>query len=172
MDVKYINPFINACIEVFSTFTQLESRPGKPLARIAPSRKGDIRAVIGLTGHGIDGYFIIHFTREFLHQILTTLFGFEDHPTDEELCDLAGELTNMVTGCAKAALSERGFFFNVAVPQITLENLDIPSSMRKSPVIQVPFQTAMGNYFMEASILTRRDGAQPAPARRRAMASQ
>ncbi len=154
MNVAYINPFINACIEVFNTFTCIDSSPGSPRARIAPSREGEIRSVIRLKGHGIDGFFIIHFTRSFLQRIMATLFGQEASPTDDEFSDLAGELTNMISGCAKAALSQKGFFFEVAVPQISLGRLAIPQSLKQSPVIQVPFDTRVGGYCIEASILT------------------
>ena len=154
MNVNYINPFINACIEVFSTFANLESRPGKPRARIHPSARGELKAIIGLNGHGIDGYFIIHLTRAHLENIMATLFNTHTRHSDEELKDLAGELTNMISGCAKAQLSQRGFFFEVALPQISTTEIEIPTNLERVPVIQVPFETDMGIYVIEASIKT------------------
>ena len=154
MNVNYINPFINACIEVFSTFANLDSRPGKPRARIQPSARGELKAIIGLNGHGIDGYFIIHLTRAHLENIMATLFDSTARNSDEDLKDLAGELTNMITGCAKAQLSRKGFFFDVALPRISTGDIDIPTALEKEPVIQVPFETDMGIYVIEASIKT------------------
>ena len=64
---------------------------------------------IGLNGHGISGYFIINFATSFLEKIMAGIF---DHTTStkEDLFDLAGELTNMITGSAKADLSQKGIF--------------------------------------------------------------
>lgn len=118
MEVKYINPFINASMAVFSTFAGLESTPGTPSVRTRPLTNREISGFIGLNGHGITGYFIINFSSAFLQEIMASIF---EHTTSsqEDLYDLAGELTNMITGSAKADLSKKGFFFDVAVPRIS-----------------------------------------------------
>lgn len=152
MNVNYINPFINGCIDVFKTFAGLISVPGKPVARKQPGAPGDIKGMIGLNGHGINGYFIINFSRPFLEHIMASLFGVAGPAAMEELNDLAGELTNMITGNAKAELSKRGFFFDVAVPQISSSAPKIPDTMTRTPVIMVPFTTKSGRYAIEASI--------------------
>lgn len=152
MDVNYINPFISASMSVFSTFAGLESHPGPPSVSIRPLIDKEINGFIGLNGHGIRGYFIINFSAAFLNRILASIF---DHAgsTTEELYDLAGELTNMITGSAKAELSKKGFFFDVAVPVISRTAPRIPQDMKNHPVIVVPFETQAGKFYIEASIL-------------------
>ncbi|MCG8685325.1 MAG: chemotaxis protein CheX [Desulfobacterales bacterium] len=151
MDVKYINPFISASMDVFSTFAGIDSNPGAPSVRTKPLTDKDINGFIGLNGHGISGYFIINFSTSFLVQILSSIF---DHPeaSTEELHDLAGELTNMITGSAKAELSKKGFFFDVAVPKISHTNPRIPDDLKRNPIIVVPFDTKAGKFHIEASI--------------------
>jgi|GEM_PF-353085 len=151
MDVKYINPFISASINVFSTFAGLESHPGTPSVSIRPLIYKEINGFIGLNGHGIRGYFIISFSAAFLNRILASIF---DHTTTdkEELYDLAGELTNMITGSAKAELSQKGYFFDVAVPLISHTAPPIPGDLKKNPIIMVPFETQAGKFHIEASI--------------------
>jgi len=151
MDVKYINPFISASMNVFSTFAGIESHPGTPSVSIRPLIDKEINGFIGLNGHGICGYFIINFSAAFLDKILASIF---DHTTSakEELYDLAGELTNMITGAAKAELSKKGFFFDVAVPVISTTPPHIPEDLKKNPVIVVPFETQAGKFHIEASI--------------------
>ena len=104
MNVNYINPFINASIDVIKTFAGIKSEAGRPLVRNKPGVNGDVIGFIKLNGHGISGYFIIHFSRSFLNKILVTLFNSQTTPAKEEVYDLAGELTNMITGNAKAEL--------------------------------------------------------------------
>ncbi|MCP4720637.1 MAG: hypothetical protein GY860_14385 [Desulfobacteraceae bacterium] len=154
MNVNYINPFINASISVLKTFAHIDSEPGRPLVRNKPGTSGDIIGFIGLNGHGINGYFIIHFSRVFLNKILVTLFNGDTTPSKEELYDLAGELTNMITGNAKAELSKNGFFFDVAVPMISHSTPKISSDLKNNPVIIVPFNTRAGKFNIEASIIT------------------
>ena len=153
MEVKYINPFINASMKVFSTFAGLTSSPGTPSVRTRPQPNKDINGFIGLNGHGITGYFIINFATSFLEKIMAGIF---DHSTStkEDLFDLAGELTNMITGSAKADLSQKGFFFDVAVPRISHATPAIPADLEKNPIIVVPFDTPAGKFQIEASIQT------------------
>ncbi|MCP4023318.1 MAG: hypothetical protein GY729_15850 [Desulfobacteraceae bacterium] len=153
MDVKYINPFINASINVFKTFAQITPVPGKASVRIAPSGKGEIKSFIGLNGHGVNGYFIINFSQDCLNDIFKALFGEAESANLEELDDIAGELTNMISGGAKAELSEKGFFFDVAVPQISRKIPKIPANLKKTPIIVVPFETGSGSFLIEASLI-------------------
>ena len=151
MNVDYINPFINASLEVVKTFAGIDSAAGRPLVRPQPATGGDIKGFITLNGHGINGYFIISFTRAFLEDILAALF--DGGPVSgEEVDDLAGELTNMISGSAKAQLSEKGFFFDVAVPKISHTMPMIPDDLKSGPVIIVPFDSRAGKYFIQASI--------------------
>lgn len=152
MNVAYINPFITACIDVFKTFAGLVSTPGTPVAEKHPGDHGSVKAMIGLKGHGINGYFIISFSYDFLKKIVAGLFGTHASASLEECNDLAGELTNMITGSAKAQLSKQGFFFDVAVPRISQVLPEIPASMKNTPVIMVPFSTPSGEYTIEASL--------------------
>ena len=152
MDVNYINPFINASMAVFSTFAGVKSDPGSPSVQKRPLADRKINGFIGLNGHGISGYFIISFSASFLTKILAGIFEDQFNPSREDLYDLAGEITNMITGSAKAELSQKGFFFDVAVPRIDLGNPTIPEDLVKNPVIVVPFVTRIGKFNIQASI--------------------
>ncbi|WDP91735.1 MAG: chemotaxis protein CheX [Desulfobacter sp.] len=151
MDVNYINPFISASMKVFSTFAGMQSMPGTPAVRTQPLADKDIKGFIGLNGHGISGYFIINFSGGFLDQILASIFG-RPGSSMEERFDLAGELTNMISGSAKAELSQKGYFFDVAVPKISMELPEIPDKLKTNPIIVVPFSTRAGSFHIEASI--------------------
>lgn len=153
MNVGYINPFIKASVNVFKTFAMLESIPGAPDVSVSLKQSGYVNGFIGLEGHGISGYFVINFSHIFLQQIFRNLFGPRKISTNEELFDAAGELTNMISGGAKAELSQQGFFFDVAVPRITQSVPAIPEHLKTTPVIIVPFDTEAGNYTIQASIL-------------------
>ncbi len=58
----------------------------------------------------------------------------------------------MITGSAKAELSKKGYFFDVAVPKISQTTPVIPDDLKKNPIIVVPFETRAGKFHIEASI--------------------
>jgi chemotaxis protein CheX len=154
MNVNYINPFINASINVFENFGNISSEPGQPIVTKRSGANGDIIGFIGLNGHGMNGYFTIHFSKPLLSEIIRTLFDGKTIPSLEELYDLVGELTNMISGNAKAELSKKGFFFDVAIPKISNTAPNIPSDLKNNPVIIVPFETRAGRFNIQASFRT------------------
>ncbi|MCP4673122.1 MAG: chemotaxis protein CheX, partial [Desulfobacula sp.] len=87
-----------------------------------------------------------------LQQIYKNLFGPEKTTSKAELFDAAGELTNMISGGAKAELSNQEFFFDVAVPLLSQSPPQIPGHLKKNPIILVPFDTKAGDYTIQASI--------------------
>ena len=50
MDVKYINPFINAAQTVFKTMLGMEAKMGKPILKNERTTSGDISGIMGLAG--------------------------------------------------------------------------------------------------------------------------
>lgn len=55
MRVEYINPFIDAAINVIETMTSVKVQPGKPALKTSNRSFGDITGVIGLAGLGVSG---------------------------------------------------------------------------------------------------------------------
>lgn len=152
MNVDYINPFINSAINVLNTMAGVNAHPGKPAAQKNSLQQGDIHGFIGLNGHGIKGFLIISFSRPCINGILSRIGDDEEQNSPQHLTDAVGELTNMISGGAKATLSKKGFFFDVAVPSVGTSRPDIPEGMKGTPVIIVPFKTGTGNFYIEACI--------------------
>jgi chemotaxis protein CheX len=153
MNVDYINPFINASINVFTAFAGIVSTPGPPAIITRLLKTGYLNGFIGLNGHGINGYFIINFSEFFLRKVYSNLFDTDELATQEQLYDIAGELTNMISGSAKAQLSGKGFFFDMNVPKISHTVPKVTGILKHIPIITVPFKTDSGCFAIEASIL-------------------
>ncbi|RLB70855.1 MAG: chemotaxis protein CheX, partial [Deltaproteobacteria bacterium] len=49
MDVRYINPFLEATIHVLKTMAFINSKPGKPYVKKDEIATGDITGVIGIS---------------------------------------------------------------------------------------------------------------------------
>ena len=152
MNVDYINPFINSAINVLNTMAGVKAHPGKPAAYKNTMKNGDIHGFIGLNGHGINGFLIISFTRACIRGILSQIGDDAGDHSPQQLADAVGELTNMISGGAKATLSKKGFFFDVAVPSAGTSRPPVPEGMKGTPVIIVPLKTDKGKFYIEACI--------------------
>jgi len=152
MKVEYINPFILATKKVLSTMAFMESKPRKPYLKAEGDYKapGDISAVIELTGES-RGSIAISFTQRCILQVAFQMFGQKYTEIDDEIVDMVGEIVNMVSGEARSSLAKIGFTFTAGIPvSIKGENHDIKHFV-DARIIQIPFQTKSGDYFIEAA---------------------
>ena len=49
MDVKLVNPFVDATLHFLETISSTKANPGKPFLKEDQKAPGDVTAVIGLT---------------------------------------------------------------------------------------------------------------------------
>ena len=73
MDVKYINPFIEAAIHVLDTIAFTKAEFGKPFLKKDKYARGDVSAVIGLTGD-VKGTISVSFTEQSIFTIVKNMF--------------------------------------------------------------------------------------------------
>ena len=148
MDVKLINPFINATTNVLETMAFVKVTPGKPYLKTDNVAKGDVTGVIGLTGVA-NGTISVTFCEDCILNIVSNMFGEEMKTLDNEIADAVGELTNMISGQARKELEEVGRVFKAAIPSvITGKNHGI-THYTKGPKIAIPFSTENGNFTIE-----------------------
>ena len=151
MRVEYINPFISATKKVLHTMAFTESEPGKPYLKEANNHGGlgDISGVIELTGEG-RGSIALSFKKACILDIAKQMFGDEFSEINHEVVDMVGELVNMVSGETRRELAKHGFRFTAGIPVTSKgTNHEIPHFVQ-GRVIVIPFETAGGEYFMEA----------------------
>jgi len=76
MDVKLINPFINATLNVLETMAFTKAQAGKPYLKNDHVAPGDVSGVIGLTGE-VNGTISCSFTEKSILAIVSNMFGEE-----------------------------------------------------------------------------------------------
>lgn len=69
-----------------------------------------------MVGPQSKGSMSITFDEQLALQVMQNMLGERPNSINEEVTDMVGEITNMVTGGAKRILSESGFEFNMATP--------------------------------------------------------
>ncbi len=150
MDVKLINPFLAAAMHVLKTMAEIEAKPGKPFLKNGDVARGDVSAVIGITG-AAQGSMALIFTEECIKNIASNLLGEDFVEVNNEVRDAVGELTNMICGDARRRLAEQGFVLQAGIPSIIDGKGHSIGHIADGPHLVVPFDTSNGSFMVEVA---------------------
>lgn len=117
MNDTLLTPFCAALQDVLSTMAQLDVKLGEQGVKQGQCAQGDVSGVIALVCNKQQGSMAISFSGPLIIAIFERMLGEAHTEIDAEICDLAGEITNMVTGAAKPRLVELGFDLALTRPQ-------------------------------------------------------
>ncbi len=148
MDVKLINPFINATSNVLETMAFVSVEAGAPYLKKDNVAKGDVTGVIGLTGVA-NGTISVTFQEACILDIVSNMFGEKMEELDSEIADAVGELTNMISGQARKELEELGKVFKAAIPTVITGKNHSISHYTDGPRIAIPFFVGEGRFTIE-----------------------
>ena len=151
MDVRLINPFIEATLHVLRTISSTEAVPGKPFVKKDQKARGDVTGVIGLTGEA-SGTISVSFAESSIIAIVSKMFGETMESLNGEVVDAVGEITNMISGQARQKLESMGKVIHGAIPSVIVGNNHAISHFTRHPVIAVPFETDDGGFTIEVCI--------------------
>lgn len=149
MNVEFINPFLSALLNVTTTMASLKLTPGKPQLKTDHYAKGDVSGLMGMVGPQTRGSMSITFEKGLILEIMQKMLGENPGTINEEVSDLVGELTNMVTGGAKKLLSEKGYEFDMATPAVVSGPGHTISHKANGKKIIVPFASPYGTAYIE-----------------------
>lgn len=148
MDVKLINPFINATINVLETMAFLCPESGKPYLKTDTVAVGDVSGVLGLTGVA-NGTIAVTFEEKCILAVVSNMLGETMSELNADISDAVGELTNMISGQARRELEEMGKIFKAAIPSVVTGKNHSIVHYTKGPKIAIPFSTEHGNFTIE-----------------------
>lgn len=152
MDVKIINPFLEALLDVAANMAQLELKVGRPVLKNDKVAQGEVTGLISLDGGQTQGSMAITFNESALLLVYEKMLGEELTAMDETALDLAGEITNMVCGGAKQRLAEKGYEFALATPSMLSGKNHEIEHRGGGPVITMPLSLDRGEMFIEVSL--------------------
>ena len=149
LDTKFITPFVHATRDVLSMMASINAAAQKPTVTKNPAPYGDIVSIMPMRAEQLQGQLAIVFTQSALLAITSKMIMEECTELDQLVLDTAGEITNIVTGQAKAKLMDNGYSFDMAQPKTFTEadfgNITLVGSRR----IIVPFHIDAGNFFVD-----------------------
>ncbi len=150
-DVRFINPLLNAVIEVLATMAMVNAEPGKPYLNTDRKAVGDVTGLIGVTGYA-QGVISLTLDQGCILKIVSNMLGEEFKSINDEIADAVGELTNMIAGQARTYLSEEGMRFQAATPSVVIGKNHTLTHIGNAPILAIPFTTPHGNLVVEVSI--------------------
>jgi chemotaxis protein CheX len=128
---------------------QLDLKAGAPRKKNDELARGDVSGLIGMVGPQTRGSFSITFDKNLALEIMRRMLGEAPETINEEVTDMVGEITNMVTGGAKRMLAEKGYDFNMASPVVVSGPSHTISHKTDSTKLLMPFESEYGRATIE-----------------------
>ena len=148
MDVKYINPFINAVKKLFNTMIDVPFKLGKPCLKQGNVPEYEISGIIGLSGT-VSGCVVINLSKEIALQLVSALISEEITELDDDCTDAIGEIANIIAGNAKTDFPSQGTSISVPSVVIGKHKVSYPSGL---PIIAIPCITDKGELVIEVAL--------------------
>jgi len=148
MDVKLVNPFIDATIHVLSSMAFTTAHVGKPYLKKDNLAKGDVTGIVGLIGE-TRGTLSISFSEQSILSIVSNMFGEKITDINEEVQDAVGELLNIISGQARQKLEAMGRLLKGAIPTVISGKNHSITHITSHSIIAIPFETDTGKFTIE-----------------------
>jgi len=160
MDVTFINPFLEAAVNVLQTMAFTETQLGKPFLKDkTPLSQGDVTGIVGLTGNK-HGSLAVSFSEAAILQVVSNMFGEACKEVNDDVRDAVGEITNMICGDARRILAQHGYHFQAAIPTVIDGKGHKICHPLPGPVLVIPFTVGEGGKCFLEVCLTESDNRQ------------
>ena len=141
-------PFINATKDILSTMAGLEVTFGAPYVKKDATATGDMSAIVGVTGD-MRGSIAVSFSRDAAEALARNMLGDAIEDLEQDAQDAVGEVTNMISGKARAGLAEMCVSVQGSTPTVITGDGHQIRHISESPVVVIPFSTPHGSFVVE-----------------------
>lgn len=151
MQVKYIQPFVDATIKVFKEFLGVEITPGQPFLFDHNEHKYsyDISGIIGIGGH-TQGVVVVSLPKMIALNLASKITGESIRIFDDTVIDLVGEIVNIIAGNAKKGLEQ--YQLVISLPSIVKGVNHQIAGVSGVRMIGIPFSATKGNIYLFVSL--------------------
>ena len=140
MNVKYINPFIEASQTVLKQTANIDAKLGSVTLKESPYTSDSVVIIVGLTGK-IRGQAVFSMSKKVALSVASAMMGGMTVTELDEISKSAiSELTNMILGNAATILYSKGIGIEITPPSLVMgDNLQISSSKMKTICVPLMF---------------------------------
>ena len=151
MQVKYIQPFVNATVKVFKEFLGVEIKAGQPFIFNHNENKYayDISGIIGIAGHTL-GIVVVSFPKIVALDLASRITKETIKIFDDTVIDLVGEVVNMIAGNAKRGLEQ--YKLVISLPSIVKGVNHQITGVSGVTMIGIPFSSTKGDIYLFVSL--------------------
>jgi chemotaxis protein CheX len=153
MNVKFLNPFVEAAFEVLKAETGVTATRGDLALEKTAFKTDDVTVILALVG-AVEGTVFYCMDNQTAIGLVAKMIGEDMHTFDSLAQSGIAELGNVITGRASVKLSEAGFEANISPPTLLLGKGAMISTL-DSPRLIVPVVTECGKLYVHLSL---RDG--------------
>lgn len=150
MDVKYLNPFVEAATEVLSTEIKSPVFRGELRLEKSSLTTDDVTVLICLVGQ-IYGVVMLGMSTATGLGITSEILGQDFEKFDSLAQSGVAELGNVITGCATIKLSKTGIQSNISPPTL-ITGKKVQVSTLDFQRIVVPLQTRHGDLIVHLAL--------------------
>ncbi|MEA4906647.1 MAG: chemotaxis protein CheX [Chloroflexi bacterium] len=150
MNVKFLNPFLQAAIEVLKAETDLNLERGELCLEKSSYQTDDVTTIISLVGN-VEGNVFYSMSTQTAVGLASQMLGERLDEFDNLAQSGIAELGNVITGRASVLLSEAGFEATISPPTLligkgsTISTLDFPR-------LVVPFHISFGTLMIHLAL--------------------
>ncbi len=152
VNVEFINPFIDATRNVFSSMCRVEIARKKIFLKDDYKMLGDVSGVMKLTGTA-SGSVVISMSSELARLVVGNMLG--EPPAAEltqDVKDAVGEIINMISGPAKASLVKTKYHFTISIPTVMTDPGHEIEHLPGTPNIVVVFEGAGHDFSLQVCL--------------------
>ena len=155
--IDFSRPFVEAAKNVFETMVYTKLDPQKPSIKKDNISKGDISAVLGMSGEiekaggkcNYKAMLVISFPYQTYFKVAGAMLSDTYTAYVPDIHDVGGEIVNMIMGNAKRDLKGLGYSSNMAIPSMIEGKDHTIKYPAGTTVILIPVMSAHGEFFME-----------------------
>ncbi len=154
LDASLVNPLIKATMTVMEKMTNTQVQMKQIFAQEEYLPSGDLSGVIGILGEQGEGTVALSFPLPLANIVVARFLGTKpEHLSSEDRCDGIGELVNMVSGQAKAALSnESGCLYKLTLPTVIQgAGHQVTSQAKGAPFLVLEFESEGHIFHLQLS---------------------
>ncbi len=146
--VEIAKPFVKATLDILNTMAGLSATAGAPYVKKNYMAKGDVSALVGVSGDK-SGSIAVSFSRPCAIALVKGMLGDDIENVLQDTQDAVGEVTNMISGQARAGLQLLGLTLQGTTPTVIVGDGHTIRHISSSPVVAIPFQTPSGEFTVE-----------------------
>ncbi len=152
MDVKYINPFIEATINTLEMMTGHTPSRLNPFLKEGRDAQGDVTGMIGFAAKNIVGSVAITFPEKTALALYNDMTGEDVGNINRNVQDSIGELANIIAGGAKTVLAEQNLSYHISIPTVIVGKNHSVEHRANTPVVVIPFEINNNQIILEVAM--------------------